>query len=577
MSNRGEHRIGVITPIYNEQACSDNSCHYHSDEKKMLGVLDVVITLKDTDSNITKFGKEVVILAVYIILAGFIIIIAFLHIFFNKPIKKLINGITCPVDGEYSTLIDIKRSDEIGKLAKAFIEMKRQSDEYQKLFESAPSTADKGQIEKCVECPVENLLSSGPSPSNEETGFGNDGTQARGRNALTAPIKDADGRIAAAMAMCPDVGYKKKLEEELDRSVKKYYDIFNNIPNPVFVLDIATLKILDANKSVTSVYDYKKSEITGRSFLDLFSEDEKEGYAFMMMTSSVIHKVRQIHKSGRVLYVTVRISPSEYQGRKVLLVTTGDMTKRLEAEQQLVQLAKMTTLGEMATGIAHELNQPLSVIKTASNYFMRKIRKNEKIDDGILLTMASEIDSHVDRASKIVNHMREFGRKSDMSLKKIQVNEVLRNTFEIFGQQLKLRGIEVTWDLDENLPMVMGEAQGLEQVFINLLINARDAIEEKCSERICEKSDRRIILRTGVDGKNVVFEVRDTGKGIPETLCNKIFEPFFTTKQVGKGTGLGLSISYGIIKDFGGNISAVSEAAGGAAFIITFPVPDEPL
>jgi histidine kinase len=172
--------------------------------------------------------------------------------------------------------------------------------------------------------------------------------------------------------------------------------------------------------------------------------------------------------------------------------------------------------------------------------------------------------------------MREFGRKPDMRLDKVQVNDVLRRAFEFFGQQLKVRGIDVIWKLAEDLPMVMGDAGRLEQVFINLLVNARDAIDEKCLKKPCEGMDKQIILTTRVEGKNVILEVSDTGKGIPETLLDRIFEPFFTTKQVGKGTGLGLSISYGILQDCGGTIRAVSKEGEGATFIIAFPIPDEP-
>ena len=145
--------------------------------------------------------------------------------------------------------------------------------------------------------------------------------------------------------------------------------------------------------------------------------------------------------------MNIRISPSEYRGKKVLLLTTGDDTKRLEAEQQIIQASKMATLGEMATGVAHELNQPLSVIKTASSFFMKKITRKEPIKDEILLTLSQEIDSHVDRATRIINHMRLFGRKSEMTLENVQVNDVLKSAFEIFSQQLKVRGIAVEWDL----------------------------------------------------------------------------------------------------------------------------------
>ncbi len=273
-----------------------------------------------------------------------------------------------------------------------------------------------------------------------------------------------------------------------------------------------------------------------------------------------------------LLFVNIRISPAEYPGRKVLLVTTSDITKRLEAEQQLIQASKMATLGEMATGIAHELNQPLSVIKTASSFFIKKMDKEEPLEDEILSKMVRKIDSNVDRASKIINHMRQFARKSEMDFEKVQVNEVLEKAFEIFSQQLKLRGIRVVWEIEKSLPKINADPARLEQVFINLLINARDAIEEHWGPQETADADKKIILKTRREGSFIVCEVCDTGTGVPPALVNKIFEPFFTTKEVGKGTGLGLSISYGIVKDCGGAIRVAPHKPEGACFIITFPV-----
>jgi histidine kinase len=226
----------------------------------------------------------------------------------------------------------------------------------------------------------------------------------------------------------------------------------------------------------------------------------------------------------------------------------------------------------MATGVAHELNQPLTVIKTASRFFMRKIARKEKIEDAVLSDMATEIDSYVDRATKIINHMRQFGRQSDVSLEKVQVNNVLERALQILGQQLKVRGIEVAWDLAPDLPLILADPDRLEQVFINLLINARDAIEEKWdhgTQRDGEKKE--IIIETSTKNNLVLVQVKDTGIGMKKAVANKIFAPFFTTKKVDKGTGLGLSISYGIVKDYGGTIEVESQENQGTSFRIAFP------
>jgi histidine kinase len=436
--------------------------------------------------------------------------------------------------------------------------------------------AYKDRSEKCAVCPVEKTFQDGRSHWSEESGFDKEGKR-KYWVVRTNPIKDSKGETVAAMELCLDITHMKELEELLKVSEQKYHAIFNNIPNPVFVLDAASLEILDCNESVETVYGYSPGKITGKCFLDLFRPEEKEENALSLKTFTSKDQVRHLTRDGRTIYVNIRVSPSKYLGRDALLVTTSDTTQRVEMEQQLIQASKMATLGEMATGIAHELNQPLSVIKTSSNFFMRKVSKEEPIEAKILFTMASKISGSVDRATKIISHMREFGRKSLDSREEVDVNRVLRNAQDILSRQLELRGIEVVWALQENLPMILAEPTRLEQVVINLLMNARDAVEDKVESGKGQGGEKKIYIKTFSDGKTVTIEVRDTGSGIPEAVMGKIFEPFFTTKRAGKGTGLGLSISYGIVKDFGGEIRAFSEKDGGARFVIQFPIPgDEP-
>jgi histidine kinase len=354
------------------------------------------------------------------------------------------------------------------KIAEKQAELNEQRNEYQTLFERVPCLitvqdrrykllrynrdfaerfdpqtddycyrAYKGRDQKCVNCPVERTFEDGRPHSGEETGCNKDGTPVHWI-LRTSPIKNAKGDIIAAMEMSLDITERKQLEKKLEKSEKKYYEIFNNIPNPVFVLDMDTLDIIDCNDSVKAVYGYNKDEIINTSFLDLFLKEEKARYATKIKTQAEITQAKQLNKEGSPLFVNIRISPAEYPGKKVLLVTTSDITKRLETEQQLIQASKMATLGEMATGIAHELNQPLSVIKTSSSFFIRKIDRNQAIDEEVLFNVLHKVDSNVDRAARIINHMRQFARKSDLDLVKVQINDVLHNAFEIFSQQLKL-------------------------------------------------------------------------------------------------------------------------------------------
>jgi histidine kinase len=611
----GPRLLGVISPIYNEPGCATETCHVHPQDKKVLGAVDLVVSLKETDASIKAYESRLIVHAIISFFVTSTIIGSFLIVFLRRPIKKLISWTNHIAQGRYHHPIDARWNDEIGQLAGAISsmgkkigekqnELNKQRDEYQKLFEEVPcyiTVQDrdlrmltynrafasqfsprpgefcfevyKGQTDRCAVCPVLETFEDGRSHSSEQTGLTRDG-KLSSWICRTTPLRDSSGAIAAVMEMSVDVTERKDLEEEIRKSEQKYREIFNNIPNPIFVLDCADLKILDVNDIATATYGFSKAELAGMSFLELFQEEQSRDFAHEIRNTASVNQVRQRTKDGRAIFVNIRISPSEYLGRETLLVSTSDITKRLMAEQHLIQASKMATLGEMATGIAHELNQPLSVIKTASSFIVRKISRDEAIKPETLRIMAEEIDSHVDRASQIINHLREFGRKSEVEKERVNINEVIKNALEIFIQQLKLRKIEVVKDFAEDLPPILGNANRLEQVFINLLINARDAIEAKSGED-WQDIPKQISLSSRVRDGKVTVQVKDTGTGIPKSVLDRIYEPFFTTKQVGKGTGLGLSISYGIVQDYEGTIQVETKENEGSNFIIEFPASSE--
>jgi histidine kinase len=264
----------------------------------------------------------------------------------------------------------------------------------------------------------------------------------------------------------------------------------------------------------------------------------------------------------------------EFDGKEVLLVSARDISTRIETEQQLIQASKMATLGEMATAVAHEINQPMAVIQTGIDLIARKLQRQETLDPDGVQRVTAMIATGIERATNIINHMREFGRKSDVNLEPVSINDVLLRAYEFFAQQLALRNIRVEWQLDDGLPSILGQPNRLEQVVLNLFTNARDAIEERAA-REGGQTEKCVTVRTALLKHAVAVEFSDTGTGVPETLREKIFEPFFTTKKEGKGTGLGLSISYGIIKELGGTISVTDNLSGGATFFIRFQLGPE--
>ncbi len=607
--------LGSLTPIMNEPGCSsvreDAACHAHPPDRTVLGALDVVLRPGAAEADAIVFQNRILWLTagMSVLAAGLVVLL--LRRFISRPVAQLIALARRIGRGETVDMSGLHGVGEIGELAGALAHMQRevteqrdaldrQRREYQSLFEQVPCSitvqdrnyvlqrynrefadrfspvpgmhcyeAYKGRTDRCPNCPVEKTFATGLSLCSEESRVNPDGSRAYWL-VHTSPVFDESGEVVAAMEMSVDISDRREVEERLRRSEQKYHAIFDNIPNAVFVLDAATLDIMDCNATAEKVYGIPRDSARGRNFLTMFSPEERERYASQLRAFTVLNRARNFRADGSPFYVDIMLSPAEYHECQILLVTTNDITERLETEQKLIQASKMATLGEMATGVAHELNQPLTVIKTAGSFITRKISRGEAIDPQVLATMATEMDSQVDRASRIINHMREFGRQSDLALEQVDVNKVLRSVAEFFFRQLALREIDVVWRLDENIPPIMAVANRLEQVFMNLLVNARDAVEERSARE--PGTERRITLASVLQGREVVIFVEDTGTGIPPSLRNKVFDPFFTTKKVGKGTGLGLSISYGLVHDFGGSIHVEDAETGqGTRFVLRFP------
>jgi histidine kinase len=608
--------LGVINPIYNESSCWQAACHYHPEKQKVLGVLDIGLSLESLDQEILATKKKITLFAAIIFLLVTVIVAGCILYFVKRPISRLVSATKQIASGDYEQEVTAITQDEIGDLSLAFDEMRRNirdqahayqksKEEYQTLFEQVPCQisvqdrdfriiqvnrvfqeqfgeplgeycyrAYKGRDEVCPVCAVEDTFQDGKPHSSEEVGLSKDGTPVH-MLVSTSPIFNEEGEVVAAIEMSTDITQVRLLEEELKRSEEKYRTLFNSDPNPIFVLNLETLEIQDANDRALNFYGYEKGEVLGGSFLDLADPQEWDRLRKVSWDKEgAIFKVKHHTKDNDSIHVNIRYSSLKDLGQDTVVVTTSDVTERVKSEAQLIQASKMATLGEMSAGVAHELNQPLSVIKTSASFIAKKIDRNEPVDPDILQELATEMDSQVDRASLIINHLRQFGRKTDIRKMHVQLNDCIRGTFTVLGRQLEVHGVKVELHLDEELPSIRGDSNRLEQVFLNLIMNARDAMDEK--EALAGKGVEKVLeISSFRENDEVVVTISDTGLGMSEEVKEKIFEPFFTTKPVGKGTGLGLSISFGIVRDYDGNIDLESAEGQGTTFRIRFPAVEE--
>jgi C4-dicarboxylate-specific signal transduction histidine kinase len=251
--------------------------------------------------------------------------------------------------------------------------------------------------------------------------------------------------------------------------------------------------------------------------------------------------------------------------------TTAEIGRReqelREKQEQLVQAGKMATLGELTTGVAHELNNPLNNIGLFVGNVIDHVRLGQ-VDEERTLHDLGRVMEQVQKATEIISHLRTFGRAAPVTIGRVSMRDVIDRSLSLMNEQLRLRQIDVrvAWDPGRE-PVVEGNSIQLEQVVINLLTNARDALELATTKVIA--------IECGVTGNIVSLVVRDTGPGIPAGLEQRIFDPFFTTKDVGSGTGLGLSITYAIIEDHHGTISVENVAGEGASFRVELPLADD--
>jgi two-component system, NtrC family, sensor kinase len=275
---------------------------------------------------------------------------------------------------------------------------------------------------------------------------------------------------------------------------------------------------------------------------------------------STIYKFRlqPPQQDGVPLVINLAVAPligksGERLGRLILV---DDITQRVSLEEQLVQADKLTSMGLLAAGVAHEVNTPLAVI---SNYIQILAKQMPSGDprQGLI----EKIVKQTFRASEIVNHLLNFSRTGASGFTEVNLNSVVEDTLSLVAHPFNIGGVRVIKSLAANLPPILGASNRLQQVFLNMFINARDAMP----------NGGMLEVRTSAENGSVEVEVTDTGVGIPAEHLQRIFDPFFTTKSSSRGTGLGLSVSYGIIREHAGKVEVQSTPGKGTSFRLEFP------
>jgi PAS domain S-box-containing protein len=393
-----------------------------------------------------------------------------------------------------------------------------------------------------------------------------------GRSADGALLSSEDVEILrtvsgyVAVAIENSLLYQEQQERASELKLLKEFNesIIESINIGLVAVDLDG-RVTRLNSALEHILDLRRDSAVGKRVEDLFADDFADTLRQVLGSESWrlkeirnIYKIHTATRGGRTLVLNIAIAPlQDALEQRGALVVLEDVTSRIHLEEQLQQREKLSSIGLLAAGVAHEVNTPLTGVSSYTQMLLGMLPETDPKH-----ALLQKVRRQAERATNIVNNLLNFSRTgSATEFNELDIGEVLDDTVQLLEPQLRRNQIEVVRDYDSVAPRVFGNSGKLQQVFTNLLLNARDAIP----------AGGRITIRTEAVDHSVLVEVIDTGIGIDPENVAKIYDPFYTTKGVGRGTGLGLAVSYGIVQEHSGHISVESAPGRGTTFRITLP------
>jgi len=382
-----------------------------------------------------------------------------------------------------------------------------------------------------------------------------------------SPIYDEQGQILGAVQAIVDVTERELLARELKESEEKFRILVETSLDGIILHQ--NLKILYVNRACLEMFGYDRpEEMLEKNLTDFFelpyqqAASQRLAHLLMGTPKPRIVELKGVRRDGSRFDLEMISSPTSYAGQAASQCHLRDITHKKQLEEHLARTDKLASLGQLAAGVAHEMNNPLGTIMVLSYLLLEDLEA-----DRPERRQVEKIVREATRCKEIVRGLLEFSRYMPSRLTPLNVNEVLKGVLALVADHLLFQHIDLVQKLSPRLPEVLGDRNRLEQVFINLLMNSAEAMEGM----------GRLTVATGLtpDGDRVRLAFTDTGPGIPEHLLSRLFDPFFTTKKVDRGVGLGLSISYGIIEKHQGRIFVESTGPQGTTFVVELPVHRE--
>jgi PAS domain S-box-containing protein len=400
-----------------------------------------------------------------------------------------------------------------------------------------------------------------------------------------SPLLGVHGALIGSMAILRDITQRKQFERALQASEEKYRTLFESANDPIFLIEPETGAILDANRQAIATSGYSAEELRSMVIPDIHPPEERakvNGIVREILEKVAIMSFEGTNlrtRDGRLIPLSISARLAEFSGRRVIVSIARDITDRQRAEderakiqRQLLQAEKLAALGQLAAGVAHEINNPVATIAGCAEGLLDRashpsLRAQPEFQD--FPDYLAVIEEEAYRCKEITGGLLQFVRAETADREPTDINHLLQKSLELTSHQSRFSGLELQLDLTPDLPMLRANLNRLRQVFLALAVNALEACGGKGSLTV------RTLQRPTQTGSEVIIEFEDRGCGIPPELLGKIFEPFFTTKGEQRGTGLGLAICQGIVTEHGGRIEVESEVGRGTLFRVILPMSHE--
>lgn len=437
--------------------------------------------------------------------------------------------------------------------------------------------------ELCADkCPLKKVLETGKPAFNYEVMITSKKGEKVPVNKTTSPLRSRSNEIIGAVENFRDLTKHKGLWGRL-REEKNKAQQYLNIAGVIIVAINETGKVILINKKGCDVLGYKEKEIIGKNWFDLgvsegAREERKESFLKVMAgekNEAEDYENTIVTKSGEERIIAWHNTTlTDEEGNIIGTLSSGeDITIRKQTEEELMRSEKLVSLGQLAASVVHEVNNPLAGIMVYVKLFLKKYNEN-KLQAESTQQQLFKVEKELDRTTRIIRNLLDFARQSEPSMSPMEPNKVVEAALFLVGNQINLENITLEKQLDPDLPLVMADFDKIQQVLINIILNAIQAMPEGGHLTITTSVAKGV--RVGFTDINAVrIDIKDTGVGIPEENLHKLFTPFFTTKAKGKGVGLGLSVVHGIISKHKGKIYVKSKPNIGTTFSVYLEAMDE--